>query len=277
MLGIPNMKNSNVSVKSKGVILFAFNTDTVNYVKIADRAARLVHHTLGLPVTLVTDHNAVTEHIDQTIIVENALSNFRIGYAGGSQWRNGNRYQAYELSPYDETILIDTDYLMLDRTLLTMLDTTVDYRLIYDNQTPDRYMTNHMGPTSLDYVWATAITFKRTEKTKLLFSLVGRIQRNYEYYCKLYNIQHRNFRNDYAFAIANNILNGYTLDKTQAMPLTMLTIENTVTGIELDSNKLIVRQAQSAHVIPKQNVHIIDKDYLLSDNYNKFLEQVCQK
>lgn len=270
------MTNSNESAKSKGVILFAFNTDTVDYVKIADRAAQLVHHTLGLPVTLVTDHGAITEHVDQTVIVENTLANFRIGYAGGSAWRNGNRYQAYELSPYDETILIDSDYLMLDSTLLTMLATTDDYRLIHNNHTPEHYMTNSMGTTSLDYVWATAITFKRTKRAELLFELVGRIQRNYEYYRMLYNIKHRNFRNDYAFAIAHNILSGYTLDQTQGMPLTMLTIENIVNSIELKNNSLVVRQDQRAHVLPKQNIHVIDKNYLLSDSYGKFIDTLCQ-
>jgi hypothetical protein len=247
------MKNSNASAKSRGVVLFAFNTDQVDYVQIADRAAQLVHHTLELPVTLITDHTAVTAHIDHTVVVENTLGNFRTGYAGGTQWRNGNRYQAYELSPYDETILIDSDYLMLDRSLLTILDTTVDYRLAHNNQTPQRKMPNTMGVVSLDYVWATAITFKRTPLSRMLFDLVGRIQRNYEYYRKLYNIQHPNFRNDYAFAIAHNILSGYTLDKSQGMPVSLLTIENSVNALELREHSLVVRQTDSAHVVPKHN------------------------
>lgn len=270
------MKNSNASAKSRGVVLFAFNTDLVDYVQIADRAAQLVHHTLELPVTLITDHKAVTAHIDHTVVVENTLRNFRMGYASGTQWRNGNRYQAYELSPYDETILIDSDYLMLDRSLLTILDTTVDYRLTHNNQTPQRKMPNTMGVVSLDYVWATAITFKRTQRSQMLFDLVGRIQRNYEYYRKLYNIQDYNFRNDYAFAVAHNILSGYTLDKRQGMPVPLLTIENSVKALELCGHSLVVRQTDSAHVIPKQNLHIIDKDYLLGDQYGKFVDTVCQ-
>lgn len=270
------MKNLNESVKSKGVVLFAFNTDTVDYVKIADRAAQLIHYTLNLPVTLITDHGAVTEHCDQTVVIENTLSNFRIGYSGGTTWRNGNRFQAYELSPYDETILIDSDYLMLDQTLLTMLDATTDYKLIHTNHTPERVMPNSMGVTSLNYVWATAITFKRTQKSALLFDLVGRIQRNYEYYRMLYNIQHRNFRNDFAFAIANNILNGYTNNKSQGMPFALLTVENKITNIEVKNDFLVVRQAERAHILPKQNVHIIDKEYLSSDAYGELVDNLCQ-
>ena len=270
------MKSLNVQEKSKGVLLFAFNTATVDYVKIADRAAQLVHHTLNLPVTLVTDSNTNTPHIDQTIRVDNTLQNFRTGYAGGTQWRNGDRYRAYELSPYEETILIDSDYLMLDQTLLTMLATTQDYRLIHNNQSPEQYMTNTMGATSLSYVWATAITFKRTQRSRLLFELVGKIQRNYEYYRRLYNITMRNFRNDYAFAIAHNILSGYTLDTDQGMPFTMLTLDKTVTAMEYRTNNLVARYQDRAHILPHQNIHVMDKDYLLSDNFQQFVDSVCQ-
>jgi hypothetical protein len=271
------MKNSNVPVKSKGVILFAFNTDVVDYVAIAEQAARLVHHTLNLPVTLVTDHGAVTAHFDQTIVVENTVDNYRTGYASGTLWRNGNRYQAYELSPYDETILIDSDYLMLDRSLLTALDTTLDYRLIYDNRSPNEWMTGNMGGLTINYVWATAITFKKTSRAKMLFDLVGRIQRNYSYYRKLYQVREHNFRNDYAFAMANNMLNGYTPNQSQGLPWTMLTLDKPISKLEIKQQSLIVREQEKAHIVPRQNIHVMDKAYLLSDNHVKFVDAICQE
>ena len=270
------MKRLSVPAKSRGVLLFAFNTDVVDYVAIAEQAARLVHHTLNLPVTLVTDHGAVTAHIDQTVVIENTMDNYRTGYASGTTWRNGNRYQAYELSPYDETILIDTDYLMLDRSLLTALDTTLDYRLVHNNRNPKESMSGDMGQLSLNYVWATAITFKRSQRTELLFSLVGRIQRNYSYYRRLYQIRERNFRNDYAFAIANNILSGYTVNADQSLPWSMLTFTDPVTGIEINTNNLTVR-SNIAYIVPRQNIHVMDKTYLQSESYKKFVDQICQE
>ena len=116
--------------------------------------------------------------------------------------------------------------------------------------------------------------FKKTNKTKLLFDLVGRIQHNYNYYIKLYNIQERNFRNDYAFAIADNIINGYT--PNQGIPWTMLTIDKTVKALEVKDHKIIVREEDTAHVIPKQNIHIMDKVYLQSDEYERFIDIICQ-
>ena len=52
------MKNSSASEKSKGVVLFAFNADT-DYVAIADEASKLIKHHLNLPITLITDPDAI--------------------------------------------------------------------------------------------------------------------------------------------------------------------------------------------------------------------------
>lgn len=255
------MMNLNASVKSRGVVLFAFNTDTVDYELIANRASKLITHTLNLPVTIISE-------------MMGTQTNTRLGYAHGTQWFNGDRYRAYELSPYDETLLLDSDYLVLDDALLKILDTTADYNIMTDNQNFNQAMIGTMGEMSLNYVWATAIAFKKTPKSKMLFDLVGRVQNNYRYYCKLYNIRSSNFRNDYAFAIADNIINGYTA--SLGIPWTMLTVDKTVKALEIKNNNIIVREDDGAHIIPKQNIHIIDKLYLQSDSYEEFIEQVCK-
>jgi hypothetical protein len=259
------MKNLNVSAKSRGVLLFAFNTDLVDYVQIAKRSAQLIEHFLDLPVTIITDNE-----------VTNKFNNRRTGYASGTKWRNGDRYRAYELSPYDETILLDCDYLTLNQSLISLLETTDDYRLLHNNNSLLQPMSNSMGPISLDSVWATVVMFKRSEKTKLLFNLVGKIQRNYEYYSRLYQLRESNFRNDYAFAIANNILNGYNSNISNKLPMTMLTLDKTITSIEILNNQLLIREQHKAYVVPMQNLHIMDKDYLQSENCIKFIEEICQ-
>lgn len=266
------MKNSSVPAKSRGVVLFAFNTDSVNYVYIAEQASRLIKHTLDLPVTLITEAGTQSDYFDQIVYTENNVNNYRTGYAGGTSWRNANRYSAYELSPYDETLLLDSDYLVLDKSLITILDVTQDYNLITQNQNMSQSMNSLMG--QINFVWATVVIFKRTNRSQMLFELVQRIQHNYSYYRKLYNIQQRNFRNDYAFAIADNILNGYSLSK--GIPWSMLTLDNIINKIELHQNKLVVREDNTAHVIPRQNIHIVDKDYLQSTLYEEFVEQICQ-
>ena len=126
------MKKSVVQEKSRGVLLFAFDTK-INYVEIARRSARLIHQTLNLPVALVTDTPIQSSEFDQVIVVDNTLKNYKVGQPGA--WRNGDRYRAYELSPWDETLLIDSDYLMLDDNLLKLFEQDFDYRIMTHNQT----------------------------------------------------------------------------------------------------------------------------------------------
>jgi hypothetical protein len=253
------MKNSNVPAKSRGAVIFAHNTPTVDYKRIAEQAARLIKYNLNLPVTIITDTDDMT--------------NVRIGYAGGTPWYNMGRYRGYTLSPYDETILLDSDYLVLDDSLLKILDTANDYTIMNKNQSPIGTIDTP-GMLSIQSVWATVVVFKKTSKAKLLFDLVGRIQRNYGYYKSLYNLNSANFRNDYAFAIADNILNGYT--PSPGIPWSMLTIDKPIRKIEVKNNNLVVREAERAHVLPKQNIHIIDKDYLQSKEYKDFVDLICQ-
>ena len=271
------MKNLNVPVKSRGVVLFAFNTSEVNYVKIAEQSARLIHHNLNLPVTLITDSKEPTENFDTVITVEHTHVNYK--NSEQQEWRNADRFNAYELSPYDETLLLDCDYLVLNQNLLKLFDQEFDYRLQHNNiMLGDPSTAPHvMGMTSLPFVWATVIAFKKTNKTQQLFNLVGRIQRNYQYYTLLYNINDRSFRNDYAFAIANNILNGYTIEVDQSIPWAMLSIYKPVTAIEIQNNSLLVRHEERAYIIPQQDIHVMYKPYLISPKYSQLVDHLCQK
>jgi len=264
---------SNVPAKSRGVLLFAFNTEKTSYVTIAERSARIVKHTTGLPVTLVTEQGTTAEGFDNIIYVGNELKNYKVGEQGS--WRNGDRWRAYELSPYDETILIDSDYLMLDDNLLKLLEQDFDYRIMSYNNKPATAWTLKMGLFSHDYLWATVVLFRKTARTKLLFDLVGRIQRNYLYYVKLYHMREGNFRNDYAFTIANNILNGYDLSFGQGIVTPMLTFADVTTSITVKNSMLVVKEREKAYVIPRQNIHVMDKGYLLSDNFGNFVDTVC--
>jgi hypothetical protein len=111
----------------------------------------------------------------------------------------------------------------------------------------------------------------------MLFDLVGRIQRNYGYYRALYNIRERNYRNDYAFAIANIMLNGYAIDTANAIPWPMLTIEDRIESIPAVTNNFLhVRHADRAVVLPKQNIHVMDKAYLLSPEFEQLVEAIVE-
>jgi len=259
---------------SKGIVIFAFNTDQVDYVKIADQTSRLIRRYMNLPVTIITDIAAQPKfEYDHIIRVESAGGNTRTLHGKTMEWRNFGRYTAYELSPYNRTILLDTDYMVLDDSLLKLFDSDLDYQLMHTSTSPDKIIDTTMGSLSLDFVWATVVVFKKSDFAEQFFNLVGRIQRNYGYYKTLFNAS-GTYRNDYAFAIANIIQNGYTENSEYSIPWKMLTIENPIIDAEIRDDFLIVKEATRAHAVFKQNMHIMDKDFLVSEKFERLVNEL---
>lgn len=279
MNGINNMKNLNESVKSRGVLLFAFNSSQVNYIEIANRSATIINKILQLPVCLVTDSREdIPNHYDQIIKVDSKTGNVRFDRLGNTyEWRNFDRFKVYEFSPYDETLLIDSDYIQFDDSLLDLFDQTFDYRLQYRMQTPKELNQDEMGPISLPMVWATVVLFRKTEKSQMFFELVGRIQRNFGYYRTLFGIPTGNYRNDFAFSIANIILNGYAICPEQSIPWPMTTIEENIESIATKGKFFIIKYKDRADVVSRQNLHIMDKQYLLSENFKNLVNEIINE
>jgi hypothetical protein len=253
------MQSSNKSVKSRGIVAFAINTDTTDYVGIANRTLKLASKVLGLPYTIITDVPGMENNrydIDQGKFV---------------QWNNASRYMAYELSPYDETIVIDADYLIFDNGLNRLFKTEFDWQIMKQARGLTQTFETAMGPTSLPYVWATVFAFRKTERARTYFNLIKRIQDNYGYYKSLYNIEQRNYRNDYAFAIADIIMNGYTYNPA-GIPGPMLNVDQPVTSITQKDNMFVIRDNSRAYVVPRTNLHVMSKAYLLSDQFKEFVD-----
>jgi hypothetical protein len=255
------MQNSKEYVKSRGAVVFANNTKDTDYISIAGANARLIDRYLGIPTTIVTSDNLTT--------------NRRLDATTGKiiEWKNQGRSQAYDISPYEETLLIDADYLILDRDLEQIFDVMKDYMLFNKNlYIVNPSISETMGTYSLPFVWATAVFFRKTERAKKLFDLVGAIEKNYSYYRALYNIEAGNFRNDYAFSIAHYILNGYTQSEQEYLPWPLTTVPGILDTLEFNDENIVARTPDKAYVIPKQSIHILSKHYLQTENFHKFIE-----
>ena len=95
----------------QGILIFAQNNTTDNYVKQAYLCAMSGIHSGNRHFTLVTDHevDAKTQLIfDKVIVLEN-------DQAVDSEWKIENRWKAFDLSPYNETIVVDSDVLFLNK------------------------------------------------------------------------------------------------------------------------------------------------------------------
>lgn len=252
--------NSNVLEKSRGIVAFAVNNSETDYVSIASQTLKLAGHTLNLPYTLITP----------TVELE-GNQRFDIDKEQFVQWRNAGRYQAYELSPYDETIVIDADYLVVNQNILKIFECTWDYIIMKQARGLTQEFPCTMGKNSLPYVWATVFAFRRTPRAKMFFDLVKRIQDNYEYYKKLFNIGPRNFRNDFAFSIADIILNGYAVTD-HGIPGPMLNVDQPINSITHCANGFVIKDDNRAFIVPRTNLHIMSKQYLQSKQFKEFVD-----
>jgi hypothetical protein len=258
---------------SKGVILFAFNTDTCDYFSIAEKNTKLIHKFLNLPVTVITDSTATSPYFDTIVIKQSDHQNKRLGLNGGTLWRNFDRYKVYDYTPYDTTLLLDSDYLPLTSNLLKYFDLCKDYLLLKEQIALNSQEIN-LGIYNLPQYWATIILFNKTNKTKLLFNLVERIQKNYEYYKNLYQIKISNYRNDFSFTIANNIVNGYQCDDTNCIFKTNLIIQDEIKQLQYTDDLIYLETDKNKVLFPKFDLHLLDKNFFFNENYDKFIEQI---
>lgn len=204
---------------SQGVLLFAFNNESINYVKQAIFCANRIQKFLQLPVSLVTNVDVDEECFDKIIKVENGLSS-RKAYRDGSlskrvlSFNNFGRENSFDLSPYDETIVMDTDYIIANDSLLNCFKQNKNI-LLYKDAT---HLGIHDGTSEfksisdsgIDFYWATVVYFRKNNISKTFFDLIKHIKENYMHYRGVYQFKNTVYRNDFAFSIAVHILSGYT-------------------------------------------------------------------
>jgi hypothetical protein len=215
---------------SKGILIFAFNNDEIDYVKLAGFSASRAKKFLKVPVSIVTDEKSsllIECSVFDKIIVDESKSYTRRTFRDGDSeisktiWKNTHRSSAYDLTPYDETLVIDVDYIVNSSLLSYCWNQPNDF-LIYKNSldiSQWRGTPKHVSDYGIPFYWATVFYFKKTAEVKALFSIVENIKNNWQYYKFLYQIDSAIFRNDHAFSIAIHMLNGFSDgDFAKALP-----------------------------------------------------------
>lgn len=252
----------------KGVLLFAFNNGFVDYYRMAEQTAKRVERFLKLPVTIVTDSesipNTLDYQFDNTILADKQTGNMK----GNTQWNNKGRYRAYELTPYTETLILDTDYLVNSDMLLKPFELYDDFMCHRDTsflmiKDP---MQEMVSPSSFQSVWATVVYFKKTDRTKQIFECLQMVQDNYSHYVNLYNIPSIMFRNDYALTIALRIVNGHRENMNDYIPWPLLHLSNEVHAYRDNDTQYTLIKDKKYLVISDTDFHLLNK--------NNFMELV---
>jgi len=211
--------------KTKGVFLFAKNNGQLDYVKQAVFLAKRIKKYLNVPVSLATDSPIYlqetygTDDFDKVINLDYTNnSNLRYFYDGAMSkkqggFKNANRADVYDLSPYDETLLLDTDYIISNDLLSSVFESNADF-MIYKKSSDISQARNEdefekIDDVSIDFYWATVVFFRKSETNKTFFDLVKHIEQEWHHYRRTYQVKSHLFRNDFAFSIAIHIMNGF--------------------------------------------------------------------
>ncbi len=233
---------------SRGFLMFAHNNEQVDYGVIALCNALMIKDNCTInDVALITDGGTydwlVQSHGEE--LVNRAFDHVLIHapppgdtqkkryrdtqYTGYDlPWHNATRTKVYDHTPFDETVLIDSDYLIMDNALDSVWGSTSDIRINRHaatlNHEPVGVGDSMLEPFSVPMYWATCVYFRKGQTAQTLFDMVDFIRENYELYQALYRFPGRLYRNDYAFSIAAHIMGGWVEGSFEPLPTpTLLT------------------------------------------------------
>jgi len=220
---------------SKGCCIFAFNTTDVDYISDAVLAAERVNRYLNLPVTIISDTDILSEHTN--IIINAPDTNFRLK----KQWRNLARTQAYDLTPYDRTLVIDSDYFIGSDTLGNHIDSSTEFAITTDLYDPvtGQISRQLLGKTAIPLRWATVLLFNKGSNAAGIFATAQMVQQNYDYYAALYGFYPTPVRNDYIFSIACHLAGGYGKTDYSFRNYPLINMDHRVSYGQFTDNKLI--------------------------------------
>ena len=202
---------------TQGALIFAFDNEHIDYVSMAAWSATNIRRHLGIPVAVITDREDVSG-FDRVIYCDRGSNNYRWfgDFETQMPWHNSTRTNAYRLSPWDQTLLLDADYVVASDQLRSVLDSSQDFlahRWARDVTGKNDFSgLNYFGDNRMPQWWATVIMFRRCTHAELIFDTMTMVRDHWTHYRHLYKNNNVSYRNDHALTIALGVVNGHTLD-----------------------------------------------------------------
>jgi hypothetical protein len=285
---------------TRGGLIFAHNSRDIDYALLAVISGGLAKKHLNIPLTLITDESTV-EWMHESNIWDKANSVFekitiidrpvtgnvrRLNDGTDSKtipFINSTRADAWDLTPYDQTLLLDSDYLIFSDQLNNYwdLDSSVMISQSMNDIRGDRigYLDKNVSETGVHLFWATNVMFTKNKESKLFFELVKDIKINYNQYSDVYRFDTRQYRNDIAFSVAKHFLDGFETDLSKILP-PLLTVMDRDMLWNVDDDKLLFLIAgpltegkYQVCTIKDSDVHIMNKQSIIR-NKEKLLELI---
>lgn len=276
---------------TQGFLLFAHDNEQISYSLMAAWQAKRITKWLNKPVSIVTDQQSVDNLIalgldpadvfDQVILSnENTTQKKRYQNKEDSQtltFKNVDRSMSWDLTPYEETIVIDTDIVIQSDRLNTLWNNNEDL-LVCRNSTDvfERKFVgfDYLSNYGIHFCWATIFYFKKNETTQIFFNTCKRIKEMYNWFSFVYDLGGGYIRNDHVWSIALHELGGaeankWALDIPIHLPYTL----DRDTLVNMTDDYITVLGDNSLRQLKNIDTHVMNK-YTLIEHIKKELANV---
>tara|TARA_R110002074_G_scaffold35457_3_gene96773 strand:- start:19427 stop:20263 length:837 start_codon:yes stop_codon:yes gene_type:complete len=270
--------------KTNGILLFAKNNKDFNYIKQAQVSAMLAKHYLNVPVAIVTSVDECSEDLSMFDVVIDWKAkveeiNLRPMYVDGKfkpvQWHNLDRLTAYELSPFDETILIDTDYLIQNDVLNTVWGNIEPMLMNTHTRIPAKHQQHVYELVVQDGFskvhWFTVMYFRKCQTTEDWFNVAKYVRENYDFYKNTFRIPYQYFRNDITAAIASHLIGGFRDDYIKPLPIRQINSFNMEKILQVKKDSILIETETIPALMKNTNVHMLNKQSI-EEHYDTFME-----
>jgi hypothetical protein len=276
-----------------GVLIFAHNSDKLDYALMSVISGGLAKKHLNVPISLVTDkftiewmkqsqlYNKAIDIFEQIIEIEKPVeNNFRNLHDGADfqqiPFINSTRTSAWDITPYERTLLIDSDYFIFSNTLSNYWNLTGS--LLISKSISDvgehrtRILDKRISDTGINMVWATTTMFTKNSETQLFFRLVEFVRSNYKFYADLFGFDHRQYRNDIAFSVALHIMNGFDTTFVDYLPPVLSTFDKDVLVSAKNGNMIFMLDQSNigaehcVAAVRNADIHIMNKQSIIRNH-----------
>lgn len=210
----------------KGFVVLAQNTDDVDYVRQAYALALSIKHTQSSvkDISIITSDSVPSEYrsvFDQIVDIPWGDA------SSASRFKVENRWKIYHASPYDETIVLDTDMLVLD-DLSNFWETFGNYDVYYTGKVLDYrnkivtsdYYRKAFTSNHLPNLYSGLHYFKKSDFAKEFYSWIELITNNWELF--------------YGKFVSEHYPDRASMDVTAALAAKIMQVEDAVTNTRSD-------------------------------------------
>lgn len=294
--------------QGNGVCMFVYNNDQLDYTKFAILAAQYAKKSMNnISVTAITDDGTLgwmqqsvgDEVIDRcfdNVVIDNVTHDTNMRKHMDSPWTefnaqfsNSNKHEVHTLTPYERTLLIDTDYLLMNNDFAYLFDSDINvgmhrYAVYIGGDAPYRNEVS-LNDAGINHWWSTVVYFDQSDESKMFFDIWSHVKDNWEYYSLLYQFPKQLFRTDFCVSIAAHMMNGMnngdTIHDFCNWPLINMDQKDDIAKVNNYDDVVFIkhdRKEQWKNILvrhQKQNLHIMNKR-ALDRHYDEFLTKMDQ-